>query len=282
MTVVAHISDLHFGRDVPELADLLLASLASLSPDLVAVSGDLTQHGRRDEMAAAKRFLDRLPAPALVVPGNHDIPKHPWLRFARPWRRWTEELGRVLEPVVSGRGFVAVGVNTARSWRPHYDWSRGSIRDEQLDTLEREFAAAGPGSLRIVVAHHPFALEASARHRGLVGGARAALPRLRRAGVDLVLGGHVHLGYAEAVGGVVVAQSGTSLSDRLKGELQGFNRIEAARERIAIDHYCASGGDFVRDETAEFVRDAGRGWTRTRATSAGARSACGTSRPSAR
>lgn len=259
MVVVAHISDLHFGRDVPLLADALVAELGRIAPTFIAVSGDLTQHGRREELDAARRFIERLPAPVLAVPGNHDMPKHPWLRFVRPWRRWHEEFERELEPVLRGPGFIAVGTNTARAWGPYLDWSRGRIDDAQVRTLEREFANAEPGALRVLVAHHPFLLDDAAAARGLIGGASGAIDCMRRARVDLVLGGHVHMGYADAVGGIVVAQSGTTFSDRLKGEAQGFNRIAVERDRMEVEHYRAEGVRFVHDETTRFARR--DGWT---------------------
>ncbi|HVF35261.1 MAG TPA: metallophosphoesterase [Candidatus Saccharimonadia bacterium] len=260
MVVVAHISDLHFGRDVPQLADALVSVLREIAPTFIAISGDLTQHGRREELDAARRFIERLPAPVLAVPGNHDMPKQPWLRFMRPWRRWHEEFEHALEPVLRGPGWIAVGANTARAWGPYLDWSRGRINGAQVRTLEREFANAEPDSLRVLVAHHPFLLGEAAVARGLIGGAAGAIACMRRARVDLVLGGHVHLGYADSVGGIVVAQSGTTFSDRLKGEAQGFNRISVERERLVVEHYRAEGSRFMHDQTTTFAR--GDGWER--------------------
>jgi predicted MPP superfamily phosphohydrolase len=43
-------------------------------PDLVAISGDLTQRARITEFQSARRFLDAIPFPQIVVPGNHDVP----------------------------------------------------------------------------------------------------------------------------------------------------------------------------------------------------------------
>ena len=70
MRSIAHISDLHFGRHDPVIATGLLADLAAEKPDLIAISGDLTQRARRAEFAAAREFLDRLPAPAVAVPAS--------------------------------------------------------------------------------------------------------------------------------------------------------------------------------------------------------------------
>jgi 3',5'-cyclic AMP phosphodiesterase CpdA len=119
---IAQISDLHFGRDVPAVAQTLVAELRDIAPTMVAVCGDLTQTAREVEFRAARAFLDELPAPTLVVPGNHDLPGwRVWSRFSRPWRRWrqhvvTDPYGAVTH---NADGLVAVGVNTARQWGVH-------------------------------------------------------------------------------------------------------------------------------------------------------------------
>ena len=59
MRRIAHISDLHFGREDPALVRELLADLRRLEPALVAVSGDLTQRARRRQFLAARSFLER-------------------------------------------------------------------------------------------------------------------------------------------------------------------------------------------------------------------------------
>src|SRR5205823_769830 len=56
------------------VAEALLEDLAALEPALVIASGDLTQRATRAEFRAARHWLDRIPFPKLVVPGNHDIP----------------------------------------------------------------------------------------------------------------------------------------------------------------------------------------------------------------
>lgn len=256
---IAHLSDLHFGRLRQPLAGALLEQLTCWVPDLVAVSGDLTQHARVWELLAVRRFLDRLPGPVLAVPGNHDMPAGDLLeRFANPWGRWQRIIGEQTEPVVSGQGFLAMGVNTARRWGPHWDWSRGRINDRQLERVEGLMMTAGQSALGILVAHHPFLSTPAGAHRGLVGRAESALPRLRRAGVDLVLGGHVHLGYAGVIAGLVVAQSGTTLSDRLQGEANHFNFIVADTGRIRVSAMTWAGTDFQPTGQQAFENRSGR------------------------
>lgn len=260
MISIAHISDLHFGREVGEVRDGLLAELRAFSPTLIAVSGDLTQHASPPEFHAAADFLKQLPQPILVVPGNHDIPG--WRVHARllaPWRAWRQHFG---DPhavrAVRRPGLCAVGVNTARTWGWHWDWSRGRIHARQLAAIEVELRQSDHGDLRVVVAHHPFLATETAARRGIVGRSRLALQRLNGL-TDLMLGGHVHLGYSGIAGKVVVAQSGTSISGRLKGEPNGYNRIHADESSLRVEVMRWHGNGFAAHATHSYRREAG-GW----------------------
>ena len=236
MTRIVHISDLHFGREVPALVTALERQIAALAPDLVVVSGDLTQRARRRELSAAAAFIERLPRPLLVVPGNHDIPGVTPARFIDPWRGWRRHFPGGLDPVVEAGEYLAVGASSTRSWGPYLDWSRGRLGREQIEQLAMRFAAS-VGRLRILVVHHPLLLSADAAHRGLVGRSALALARLRQGGLDLALGGHVHLGYAGVAEGIVVAHAGTAVSDRLVGEANGFNLIVGDHRSLAVEHW---------------------------------------------
>ncbi|MET7424732.1 metallophosphoesterase [Dactylosporangium sp. NPDC005555] len=254
---IAQISDLHFGRDVPAVAAALLAELRDAAPTLVAVCGDLTQTAREAEFQAVRAFLDELPTPAVVVPGNHDLPGWRfWSRFTRPWRPWRRHLGTDPRGAVTHTtgGLVAVGVNTARRWGPHHDWSRGRIDARQLAAAATAFGAAPAGDLRVLVAHHPFLLTAAGRARGLVGRSGPALRHLRRR-ADLLLGGHIHLAYSGVVDGLVVAQSGTAFSDRLKGEPNSYNLIEATGDRLTVTIRRWDGDRFDAANRTAYRRD---------------------------
>jgi 3',5'-cyclic AMP phosphodiesterase CpdA len=233
---IAQVSDLHFGRHLPPVADALQESLRDDAPAMVAVCGDLTQTAREGEFRAARAFLDQLPAPVLVVPGNHDLPGWRfWSRFTRPWRRWRRHIETDPHAVLTCTidGAVAVGINTARQWGMHPDWSRGRVNTRQLNGVLEAIDQAESDVLRIVVAHHPFLLTPPATRRGLVGRSALALQRLHRR-VDLLLGGHIHLAYSDVVGGMVVAQSGTAISNRLKGEPNSYNLIDFADDELVI------------------------------------------------
>src|SRR5688572_25280089 len=114
MRVIAHISDLHFCRIEPAVVEALVADLNSNVPDLIAVSGDLTMRARSREYRAARAFFDRLRAPVLAVPGNHDITSY-WLheRFLDPLGRWRRFIAEEAEPIWTDAEIAVVGVNTA-------------------------------------------------------------------------------------------------------------------------------------------------------------------------
>src|SRR5690242_14627277 len=99
MRTIAQISDLHFGREIGAVIESLLVSLAQHGPDLVVVSGDLTQRARMSEFTQARRFLDRIAEPKLVVPGNHDLPLYNIAaRLVRPLRNYNRFIAPVGQP----------------------------------------------------------------------------------------------------------------------------------------------------------------------------------------
>jgi 3',5'-cyclic AMP phosphodiesterase CpdA len=223
MRTIVHLSDVHFGRIEPALVGKLSAAITRLSPDLLAVSGDLTQRARRSEFAAARAFLDALPFPRLVVPGNHDVPLYNVLtRFVMPLRRYTRAITSDLSPVFRDDEVIVVGVNTARS----FTVGEGKINEQQVDEI---------------VTHHPFDLPEGVREERLIGRAAMAMAKLAAAGADLFLAGHLHIShightaerYRIAGHSALVVQAGT-VSTRSRGEQPSFNVLRVHRPRIAV------------------------------------------------
>lgn len=256
MTIIAHLSDLHFGSEAPATTAALVDELNREALDLVILSGDLTMAARESEFRRAAEFIAALDAPTLAVPGNHDItPYRLPERFLAPYRRWRRHIARQIEPAWYGERAAVVGLNTARRMRLRLDWSHGSLSRGQIASLARRFRHAGPEAFRIVVAHHPFLAEEtedlSNRPRVMVKRAQDALRTFAAERVDLVTAGHLHRTYAAqwgasplkgavvAEGGaagrpVTVIQAGTALSARTRGEPNSFNRIEIGPDRLAV------------------------------------------------
>ena len=138
MRTIVHLSDLHFGRLDPRLVQPLLAAIRDLSPELVAISGDLTQRARRTQFAEARSFIQALELPHLVVPGNHDVPLYDIARrFLRPLARYREFVADDLEPSVDDE-IAVIGLNSARS----LTFGRGRLNARQISARPSACAAS--------------------------------------------------------------------------------------------------------------------------------------------
>jgi 3',5'-cyclic AMP phosphodiesterase CpdA len=249
MTVIAHISDLHFGAHDPVIVAGLVTELNDDRPDLVAISGDLTQYATRNEYAQAGRFIASLHSPVLAVPGNHDLPQFNLPeRFADPYTRWTAEIAPETEPTWSDGTVAVLGVNTAHRAAWHWDWSRGRIGRKHLARTLGRLAVIPKGLVRIVVAHHPLLAPESRPNMVVAGRARETLAALAQADVRLVLSGHAHASYTRFSlpdgKGPLVVQSGTTTSVRLRGNPNAYNRITVLpdmKPMIAVRAWTGSG-----------------------------------------
>jgi hypothetical protein len=141
MTVLLQISDTHFGTERATVVDALTALARQQRPDLVVLSGDITQRARPAQFRAARAFTDRLGAPVLAVPGNHDIPLFDlWARLRSPYGRYSAAFGTDLEPGAPLSELLVVCVNTTRPWR-HKD---GEVSALQIDRVARRCGACRP------------------------------------------------------------------------------------------------------------------------------------------
>lgn len=259
MTRIVHLSDLHFGRDRPELESPLVAAVNGLAPDLVAISGDFTQRARRRQFARAERFLERLEPPTLSVPGNHDTPlDNLFQRFVTPFRRYKRAIDRTLEPRFETDDMVVAGVNTVN----RFSWQRGRFSPRTVERMRHAFAGAGE-RLRVVVLHHPLEHGPEVEKR-LMRNARDALSAMQEGGADVVLSGHLHntvtMPFSIAPGCLFV-QAGTGLSDRHRGEDNTFNMLTASRGSITVVTYAAGeAATFEPVATARFARTPKSDW----------------------
>jgi len=217
MSVLLQISDTHFGTEQSLVVEALVALAAQQRPDLVVLSGDITQRARPAQFRAARAFVERLGAPVLAIPGNHDIALFDlWSRLSRPYARYAAAFGGELEPVHETPDLLVVGVNTTRAWRH----KNGEVSAAQIERVARRLASAGPAQLRVVVVHQPAAVPHAGERPHLLRGHAAATRAWSAAGADLVMGGHIHLPCTLTLPGLArpmwVVQAGTAVSSRTR------------------------------------------------------------------
>ena len=267
MLTLAHISDLHFGRENPQLIKGLLQSLADIDPQVVVISGDLTQRARNREFQAARAFLDSLQWPFLVIAGNHDISLDNLAeRFFSPWRKWYRYITKTLEPIMSDRDSVVIGINTARRSGYSLDWSRGRVNSNQAAAVADYLAEEDGERLRVIVAHHPFWIPKKYSYRHLVGGRDMAIGILKKAGVDIILSGHVHFAYTHVLDGLIISHAGTTVSNRVEeGYPNSFKIVRGNRRRVSIETREWKNSCFSKAVEQVFSRVRGE-WIETEAT----------------
>ena len=273
MKTIAHLSDIHFGSVDLSIVEPLIRTLNDLMPDLIAVSGDLTQRARSEEFIEARAFLDRIPKPQIVVPGNHDVPLYNvFRRIARPLKKYRRYITDDLQPFYSDDEIAVVGINTARS----LTIKGGRINKEQIATVREKLCDLDDNVIKVVVTHHPFDLPTGNLESDIVGRASLAMKTLAECGVDVFLAGHMHITHTGHTAmrykipghSAIVVQAGTAASTRHRGEANSFNVIQIDGVKITVERFVwdPESREFIGATPEKFHRD-GAVWLRDEAES---------------
>lgn len=240
MRTLVHLSDLHFGKVDYAIINPLIETVKQIEPDIVAVSGDLTQRARSQQFKDSRAFLDTLPSPQIVVPGNHDIPLHnPFTRFFQPLDKYKRYITADLQPFYADEEVAVLGVNTARSLTV----KDGRINNEQIAQIHERLWQLDATITKIIVSHHPFDLPPGHDEDELVDRANEAMKVLAEIGVDLFISGHLHISHTGQTAkrykisghSALVVQAGTATSTRVRGEANSFNVIRINHPHITIE-----------------------------------------------
>jgi 3',5'-cyclic AMP phosphodiesterase CpdA len=269
MRTIVHISDLHFGRHDNVVAEALHECIVKASPDLLVVSGDLTQRARHVEFTAARAFLDRMsPVPMVIVPGNHDVPLYDVVRrFVRPLGRFRRLISPIVEPFFADDEIAVLGINTARSLAI----KSGRISFEQMDKIRRTFETVPHSLLKALVIHHPLAPTAHSPDLDRVGRWRLAIKAIEEVGIHLIFSGHHHRGHAgeltlpvaltdHTAGAVLAIHAGTAISTRTRNsESNTFNILRTEGDhQLAVAMWSWNGRCFVEESHQVFALKHGR------------------------
>lgn len=264
--IIAHLSDLHFGRIAHDaIVDVLLDEINAVDVDLVAISGDLTQRARPEEFRPAADLIAQFEAPVLVVPGNHDV--YPWwrpiARLRRPLERYRQYITPELTPHFEQNGVSVLGINTAHARTV----KGGRIDTADLEAMQAHFAATADDAFNVLVMHHHLTkIKALGRH-DIAWRAQQALDTAADAGVDLILCGHLHISHIEPVEiipgqqRIVVASAGTATSNRGRKSNRAtnfYNLIEIGPDAFRVEErrYRPGPRAFAPESTTTFERSA--------------------------
>jgi 3',5'-cyclic AMP phosphodiesterase CpdA len=249
---IVHISDVHIGDAAQYLLDSAVDAIARRQPDLIVLSGDITQAGRRREYAAAAEFLAKMPAPVVAAPGNHDAPVFdPFARIARPYRRF-RRLDLLDRWHSANKSAGVAAISTARAIQARLDWSQGVYR---LEALRAAIAAVEACLWRVIVAHHPPVTHEGAWVRSDARRGREALDILGKHERMLLLCGHAHGFKLVSLGppssAFIVAPSLASGRPRDGGH--GFVIVDLAPDRADISVHLKQGNDFVEARREKLI-----------------------------
>ena len=270
MRTIAHLSDLHFGAAVPDIVATLIACILDVNPDVIAVSGDLTQRARRTEFRDARAFLDALPGVHIIVPGNHDVPLYNVAaRFGDPLGGFRRHISDVRHPYFRDPEIAVVGADTTRS----FTIKDGGLRPADVRRVSALLTEAPADAVRVVVCHHPFDRPTRLGRWTLPVADAEAVDTLVANGADVFLTGHLHLTYVGHTAvryqvkgrSAIVVEAGTATSHRGRGDPNSFNVLRCDGGRVMVERHDwrPESSRFETAASETFLR-ADEGWVQVR------------------
>ena len=257
MKKIVHISDLHFGTEDEKILISLIDDIKNTSPNLIAVSGDLTQRARTKEYLKAKSFLEHLKFPQVIIPGNHDIPLYNLLgRIKNPFKKFDAYFDKELREYNDDQLYV-VGLNSVRNLR----WKSGKLSSEQLEIGAAEFGESDKNIIRVLVIHHNLFHISSRRDAVKLFKSKRLREWLMENHIDLVLFGHDHKSMVEPVLfdddefiDFILIQAGTATSKRTRGVPNSYNIIILDNSLMNVKIQTFNSNDFETTSETKFIK----------------------------
>lgn len=227
MTVIAHISDLHISKsDFDENIFIqAVTEINQLQPDMIILTGDITDDGYYREFEQATRYLEMFEAPLFAVPGNHDARNLGYQTFE-------ELVGERSWKLTMGDNFTVIGLDSSTP-----DENRGHIGHPQHLWLEHQLDECVVNENFVVVAlhHHVVSIPNTGRERNVLSDAGDILNTLTTHEVDLVLSGHKHVPNIWKLNNTIIVNAGSLCSDKLRGKnLNSYNVYNISEDEIEI------------------------------------------------
>jgi 3',5'-cyclic AMP phosphodiesterase CpdA len=232
---IVQLSDIHCGEltfDAKRM-ESIVQDVNSMRPDLVIVAGDLTAAGYEWEFAEAADWLGQLECPSVVVPGNHDARNVGYLHFEHyfgdRFSSFRLEFDAKRAAALGATGVTVVAVDSSEP-----DLNEGQIGRERYPWIREQFR--DPDDLKLfVIHHHLVAIPGTGRERNTINDAGDVLAELVQLGVDVVLSGHKHVPYFWGISGLLICNSATATTKRLRGLTpSSWNELEMDAQSIRV------------------------------------------------
>jgi 3',5'-cyclic AMP phosphodiesterase CpdA len=226
---LVQISDLHIGGLFKQDAFNTIVKEVNddLKPDVIIISGDLTDDGLLFQFEQARKEIDRFNCTNLIVfPGNHDYRHTGYLLFKK-FFPFTKQIYEFDDNI------VVVTLGTARP-----DRDEGEVGHRQSIWMEETLGKYNNFKTKIVAMHHHLIAIPDTGYTNVVGISDAGdtLRACLESKVDLVLCGHKHRPWLWNLGTLKIAYAGTACSWRYRGVFEDtYNIIDVKDGRMDID-----------------------------------------------
>jgi 3',5'-cyclic AMP phosphodiesterase CpdA len=234
--LIVQISDVHCGP-MFNYGSFRTAvdEINALSPDVVVVTGDITENGILSEFKMAADEFKRLKAKNVIyISGNHDYRSTGYLLFKQffPFNQVTE-IGDAAIIVLS-------------SARPDRD--DGEVGHRQNLWLENTLEHYKDRLKIVAIHHHIIPVPDTGADQITIVDAGDVLRSLVKAGADLVLCGHRHRPWRWRIEDMQVIHAGSVSCEKLRGFfLNSYNVIEIKDRKIEVKLKIV-GGDYISFE----------------------------------
>ncbi len=232
---IAQLSDIHCGElsFQPEMMRSTIERVNRMAPDVVVVAGDLTAAGYEWEFEEAAEWLNAVESPMVVIPGNHDSRNVGYIHFRKHFGDRFSRFRRAFDPARGERlratGFTVVGVDSSDP-----DINEGHVGRERYPWIREQFDE--PDDVKIfAIHHHLVSIPGTGRERNIITDAGDLLALLSRVDIDLVISGHKHVPYFWGLNGILVCNSGTAATKRVRGLTPpSWNEIQVDASTIKV------------------------------------------------
>ncbi len=214
---IIQVSDCHVSSDPRadyrgenadrNLADLLPA-MRAWQPDLVLLTGDISEDGSAASYGRVTALLGTLEAPLLALPGNHDLPDV--MKRFFPQGPWDGLYQQVM------KNWQLVLLDSTEQNR-----IGGLILQQELDQLDRCLSSSNAAFTFVALHHQPVPVNSAWIDRYALEDPESFFKVLdRNPRVRCVVWGHVHQEFQSMRGGVHLLGSPSTVANSLKETLR--------------------------------------------------------------